>query len=94
MAEFNEDENYTIERKIILLEQEGYPKKQATAIALDMMRRGKLQVINKPIRSKQEQVTAKSRLATSLKRAIQKLGLAKLGYDKVKSRQNNRKDKP
>lgn len=44
----NDLKQYAISRKIVLLMREGYPKRQATAIAIRMFKDGQLDIQPKP----------------------------------------------
>jgi hypothetical protein len=48
MATSKEVKAYLISRKIVLLMREGYPKRQATAIAIRMYRDGELDINPRP----------------------------------------------
>lgn len=60
-----EIENYAISRKIVRLMREGYPQKQATAIAFRMFKDGELPIPRQP---KQKRRTRKQRMNDYMKR--------------------------
>lgn len=58
-------ENYAISRKIVRLMREGFPQKQATAIAFRMFKDGELPIPRQP---KQKRRTRKQRMDDYMKR--------------------------
>ena len=54
MATRKEMQDYAVSRKIIRLMREGYPQKQATAIAFRMLKDGELNIPGKPKKSKKK----------------------------------------
>ena len=60
-----EIENYAISRRIVRLMREGYPQKQATAIAFRMFKDGELPIPRQP---KQKRRTRKQRMNDYMKR--------------------------
>ena len=59
MAKRTEIQNYAISRKIVRLTREGYPQKQATAIAFRMFKDGELPLPPSP---KQKRQSRKKRM--------------------------------
>jgi len=60
-----EIENYAISRKIVRLMREGFPQKQATAIAFRMFKDGELPIPRQP---KQKRRTRRQRMDDYMKR--------------------------
>ena len=54
MATQKELRDYAVSRKIIRLMREGYPQKQATAIAFRMLKDGELNIPGKPKKKKKK----------------------------------------
>jgi len=54
MATRKEMQDYAVSRKIIRLMREGYPQKQATAIAFRMLKDGELNIPGKPKKKKKK----------------------------------------
>ena len=54
MATRKEMQDYAVSRKIIRLMREGYPQKQATAIAFRMLKDGELNIPGKPTKVKRQ----------------------------------------
>jgi len=65
MAKRTEIQNYAISRKIVRLTREGYPQKQATAIAFRMFKDGELPLPPSP---KQKRQSRKKRMDDYRKR--------------------------
>ena len=56
MATQKELRDYAVSRKIIRLMREGYPQKQATAIAFRMLKDGELNIPGKPKKKKKNPI--------------------------------------
>tara|TARA_R110000772_G_scaffold118934_1_gene224833 strand:- start:37 stop:255 length:219 start_codon:yes stop_codon:yes gene_type:complete len=69
MAKRTELEQYAISRKVLRLMREGFPKQQATAIALRMYKDGELPLPPSP---KQKQDSRKKRMDDYRKRMLKK----------------------
>lgn len=56
MATRKEMQDYAVSRKIIRLMREGFPQKQATAIAFRMLKDGELNIPGKPKKKKKDPI--------------------------------------